>query len=1157
MRGNDPWDKNHMASIVLSSIGSAIGNEILPGLGGRALGLLGQNYGAVFDKDLGLYGGSSSSKDGPRLENLKVQDSCYGEGIPVTFGQVRVAGNVIWASDLIETSHKTSTGGKGGVMGGGSSRTTYTYSIHCAIAIAAGEIGGIETIWADTKIIYQNGVWKSGVVASATIYTGADDQEPDPLMESYIGSGGVPAYRGLAYIVIEGLQLSNFSNRLPNLTFEVIPVGASANPEWIGNVISGVSSVPHSITSKGMPPLVLESGGSRVRRVLIGGIANVSTTTAFSVAEYDVTGEVPTQLSAAQSATFSVSEVNDCSWALAPDGRFVAMYLQTSNVAYLTQMVIYDAETKQFGSVYPLSLTYGDDCRQIAWIDAQHFVITDRSTGKRGVRVFARSGTGIVEIGVYDVFGAGTATTRLPLSYTQFIPMSGGLLYIVADNSAYFTALYACFICWQNNTLTVGTPYTLISGFVPGAGNVPATTLWKTGDGEWTLFFSTMSYMKLFSFVPSATSAGITRAVSTITNSTFTYSDCNYPQLYGDRLVVVQRNTSDNYYRMSDIVLNDSSFSLLTDGAVVENYDKAVESFGALRIDGSRLILLEPTGFSKKLRVTTMRRCNTGDTLDRVVSEILDRVGYGAGDYDVSSLAAVTLDGYVLDQPMTAAAAIAPLQVYEPFDLIESGAQLKAVKHANAALLAVPESECGATVKQPPENLPSRELTRRQELDLPVEININYLDASRDYETGSQRSRRQSTRGAKSIIKVVLPMVCTSAKAKQIAETRLFTAWAERERVKISLSRKYLALDPGDVIDIGDKLIRISKVEIDGGVLEVQGVVVPESGVASYAATDGCANGSTEGDQEAVKSQLYLMDLPLLRAEDDAAGVYVAISGNDGWPGASLWRAADGVNYSSIANFGVCAVAGIATTQLANANANYMDRTSAVYVQLLQGELSSCGDADLLNGANAALLGDEIIQFQTATLTAPGLYKLNNLFRGRRGTEGATSTHVVGERFALLNASAVQFVPALLTDRGRTYNFRALSNGQTLGEVWDVNFTYALKTLQPFAPAHVKSSRASGTGSDLTISWKRRARKNGDWIDNVDVPLDEAAELYDLEIMNGSTVMRTFSSISTTSQVYTAAQQTADWRSVPSAYTVNVYQLSALYGRGVVATKVI
>lgn len=52
------------------------------------------------------------------------------------------------------------------------------------------------------------------------IYLGSETQEPDPLIESIKGVGNTSAYRGYAYIVIEGLQLQN--GRVPNVTIEFV-----------------------------------------------------------------------------------------------------------------------------------------------------------------------------------------------------------------------------------------------------------------------------------------------------------------------------------------------------------------------------------------------------------------------------------------------------------------------------------------------------------------------------------------------------------------------------------------------------------------------------------------------------------------------------------------------------------------------------------------------------------------------------------------------------------------------------------------------------------------------------------------------------------------------------------------------------------------------
>ena len=66
------------------------------------------------------------------------------------------------------------------------------------------------------------------------------------------------------------------------------------------------------------------------------------------------------------------------------------------------------------------------------------------------------------------------------------------------------------------------------------------------------------------------------------------------------------------------------------------------------------------------------------------------------------------------------------------------------------------------------------------------------------------------------------------------------------------------------------------------------------------------------------------------------------------------------------------------------------------------------------------------------------------------------------------------------------------------------------------------------------------------------MPLGEELEAYEIEILDGATVKRVLST-STTSALYTTAQQTADW-GAPLApgesLTVRIYQLSALVGQG-------
>ena len=70
------------------------------------------------------------------------------------------------------------------------------------------------------------------------------------------------------------------------------------------------------------------------------------------------------------------------------------------------------------------------------------------------------------------------------------------------------------------------------------------------------------------------------------------------------------------------------------------------------------------------------------------------------------------------------------------------------------------------------------------------------------------------------------------------------------------------------------------------------------------------------------------------------------------------------------------------------------------------------------------------------------------------------------------------------------------------------------------------------------------------------MPLAEDLESYDVQILDGAAIMRTLTS-STTSIVYTAAQQTADWGAPlgpGGTLAIRIFQLSNRLGRGTPAT---
>lgn len=154
-----------------------------------------------------------------KLDDLRVTGSAYGVMIPQAFGTVRLGGNVIWSTDLVE--HTSDHSAKGGP-----SFTEYTYTVSCAVAICRGPINRIKKIWAEDVLIFDVDA-SPQTKYNIAFYLGTEDQMPDSLMESIEGTGNMPAYRGLAYVVFEDFLLTDWGNRIPSFTFEVDAPGGT------------------------------------------------------------------------------------------------------------------------------------------------------------------------------------------------------------------------------------------------------------------------------------------------------------------------------------------------------------------------------------------------------------------------------------------------------------------------------------------------------------------------------------------------------------------------------------------------------------------------------------------------------------------------------------------------------------------------------------------------------------------------------------------------------------------------------------------------------------------------------------------------------------------------------------------------------------------
>lgn len=480
-----------------------------------------------------------------------------------------------------------------------------------------------------------------------------------------------------------------------------------------------------------------------------------------------------------------------------------------------------------------------------------------------------------------------------------------------------------------------------------------------------------------------------------------------------------------------------------------------------------------------------------------------------ATQYDVSELVD-PVTGFKLVQQATLRTAIEALIPGYNFAAVERDVLVAFPKLGKAPIVTIPEDDLAAAEDGQEQPAP-RDYTHGHDDDLPRQITVTYQEEDADYQPGSQYEQRQ-VGGSTSFVTIELPVVTNAKKAKQVATTNLLQAHVERDKYKGSTSRKYLYLEPTDVVGLIDRAVLLkSKEHTPSGLIKWEGaatvaaIYVPSGELGSSG--DGFSPPTARPSQP---TDLVLIDGPLVTDLDASAGIYSAMAGRNSptWLGARLYKSVDGgVTYASILSdtthetFGTCSDA---LGDFGGGNVFDEINTLTVVLSAGSGSLESRTRAAVLNGSNMAAVGSgddyEYIQFRDATLIAAGTYVLSGLLRGRRGTEWLMSSHAAGETFVLL---PVDNPAAPLAEISLSLLYKAVTTGTSITSATPLSFTNHGSALRCYAPVNL------GGGIDdlggFVLSWVRRTRIGGTWLDFVDVPLSETSEAYVLNIYTDGT----------------------------------------------------
>jgi hypothetical protein len=82
--------------------------------------------------------------------------------------------------------------------------------------------------------------WKAGLIESATFYRGTQTTGNSLIANAKEGGGAAPSWTGIAYLVLQGLQLGDFGNSIPQFNFRVNKVGPVISGNLYGQTVDEV-----------------------------------------------------------------------------------------------------------------------------------------------------------------------------------------------------------------------------------------------------------------------------------------------------------------------------------------------------------------------------------------------------------------------------------------------------------------------------------------------------------------------------------------------------------------------------------------------------------------------------------------------------------------------------------------------------------------------------------------------------------------------------------------------------------------------------------------------------------------------------------------------------------------------------------------------------
>lgn len=1041
------------------------------------------------------------TQKGPRLTDLRSPAAQYGMDIPSVYGSARVNGNLIWAPKIIEvvTVEK---------IGGGKSGTqkiiTYSYYANLAVALSEGPVSGIHRIWCDGIKVWDSGdsnlievttnvtgtfTKPVGAIEKfpgvITRYTGSETQLPNALIESIEGVGKVPAFRGICYIVFTRLPLAEFGNRIPVVSAEVIRQDTKRYPmvKYAANVVDAFGNGESPVPDPRRPYVYYSVSGI---------IYKVNRLTGALIWTYDV--------------GFSVSiTVNPVSGHVLFWTNYDFGYLSSSGT-------LIEFPT---GSMNPIGHVNYDSLGNLwtANILSTGFELRGPDGSDLVIPVSLQPANGEAVWALETPVGYRWLTNAyLGINWGATVSMAGYTVDVIPYSNPQLED--GKWLVWDDATET------LILGTSVG---IDGLKLYKLDP----FTFAIIDYLDLTADSGAYMNTQQIIMLNSIVNGSIAISTSGYTAFVNTVTMTVEELGPTSYTAYGNApygIMTYAFFDPYQNGwyTSVAGTGHQIEAVYYKTLDGRELI-----------------------PVSSIVEEFATVAGLSADKVDARDLDTVLTAGFIRQNQMEYRKCIEVLQQGYRFDVAEQDFKLVFKKRGKSPAVTIPWEDLAVSTSESSDHAEYLKESIIQEVELPRRVAVKFNDPKKNYDQNveyAQRSFDGTT--SRTELSYELPITMEIEDAKQKAEIALAEIWMGRKSIEFILPPKYLWLQPMDVLevtkisDFGTYLYEIRLMELEIGenlVLKCKGRVQSRKiydPPAVTAPTIGYVDSPIPYQVESVPVTLNVP--PIDKYIDNNSGIWVSsipfvdIPGNI-WPGATVYKQADpDGTYTTVASFvtepyhGVCH-APLATTQFWTV----WDDVNTVTIEMGNGVLATATDLDVLNGLNWAMLGDELIGFVNVEPIAENVYRLSRLLRGRNGSEYWVGSHVAGEGFYPLDT--IGSFKRVQLPYGEVISFMyytATTSGQEIARASSYTHQGTALGLKAWAPCHIKGTRNGG--GDLTVTWEKRNRYDGELRDSEEIP-DVAGEVdeYFLNFASAGGGRSVEHNVGR-SYIYTAAQQTTD-----------------------------